>query len=739
MDDTPNLGLPYIMAAQSQKHVTHNEAIRALDAMVQLAVLDRDLAAPPGSPAEGARYIVGGSPTGAWSDHADEVAAYQDGAWMLYAPVEGWIAWIADEDVAVVWDGTTWSALTTGGGSGSGSFTTLAINGATADTTNRLSLNAPATLLNHDGAGHQLKINKAAAGDTASLLYQTGFSGRAEMGLAGDDDFHFKVSPNGSDWNEAIVIDKDSGEVSFPNTSLGGGGGAPTTAEYIVKAANGGLSAERVLTDTATVAWDYATGDQAKANVPDDAVTFAKMQDIATDKLIGRDTASSGDPQEIGVGGGIAFDGSGNIQTTAFTGDVTKAAAGTALTIAANAVTDAKLRDSAAVSVIGRAANSAGDPADIAAAGNDTLFGVRPTRSSFGQLTVGMLPNDVVTYAKMQNVSATDKLLGRSTSGAGDIEEIACTAFARSLLDDADAATARATLGVTIGTHVQAYSAGLGQIAALSPGDGDSIVWDAINGTWVPFFVSGGEGGGGAPTDGEYVVKSSNGGLSAERVLTNTTSLAWDWDTGGQAKGNVQVSTQHRLLGRKSSGAGAVEELTFTDIFAFADTALRDLLLAQVYTLLTLADVMNQPIFPTPNRIADSFDTLTYVNTGGATNLDSGTAGVLKPSAGSASLISQATGTNIGDMTANGGLAAAFDGNLSQAYAAAAVRTANTGYVGKNYSASPKIIAQAIVYGSNNTGHDGTGAATNVTLDAVRQERRRSVQRHRRHSARHDG
>ena len=90
------------MAAQSQKHVTHNEAIRALDAMVQLAVLDRDLAAPPGSPAEGARYIVGSSPTGAWSGHADEVAAYQDGAWMLYAPVEGWIAWIADEDVAVV-------------------------------------------------------------------------------------------------------------------------------------------------------------------------------------------------------------------------------------------------------------------------------------------------------------------------------------------------------------------------------------------------------------------------------------------------------------------------------------------------------------------------------------------------------------------------------------------------------------------------------------------------------------
>lgn len=52
-----------------------------------------------------------------------------------------------------------------------------------------------------------------------------------------------------------------------------------------------------------------------------------------------------------------------------------------------------------------------------------------------------------VTYAKIQNVSATNKLLGRSTAGAGVIEEITCTPFARQLLDDADAATARGTLG----------------------------------------------------------------------------------------------------------------------------------------------------------------------------------------------------------------------------------------------------------------------------------------------------
>jgi hypothetical protein len=58
------------------------------------------------------------------------------------------------------------------------------------------------------------------------------------------------------------------------------------------------------------------------------------------------------------------------------------------------------------------------------------------------------IANDAVTYAKMQNVTATDRILGRSTAGAGDVEEIICTAFARGVLDDADAATARTTLGL---------------------------------------------------------------------------------------------------------------------------------------------------------------------------------------------------------------------------------------------------------------------------------------------------
>lgn len=94
-----------------------------------------------------------------------------------------------------------------------------------------------------------------------------------------------------------------------------------------------------------------------------------------------------------------------------------------------------------------------GDYGDITASGGGTVL---------------TIDNDAVTYAKIQNVSATDKILGRSSVGAGDIEEIACTAAGRALLDDADAAAQRTTLGLVIGTNVQAYDAELAAIAGLT-------------------------------------------------------------------------------------------------------------------------------------------------------------------------------------------------------------------------------------------------------------------------------
>src|SRR2546430_17690608 len=94
---SPNLSLDYIDINAAQREVTHNAAIRALDALVQLAVLDRDLATPPSSPSDGQRWIVAASPTDAWAGKATQIAAWQDGAWRFYAPRPRWGLFVVGE------------------------------------------------------------------------------------------------------------------------------------------------------------------------------------------------------------------------------------------------------------------------------------------------------------------------------------------------------------------------------------------------------------------------------------------------------------------------------------------------------------------------------------------------------------------------------------------------------------------------------------------------------------------
>ena len=222
-EKTPNLQLPYILANQAQKHVTHNEAIRNLDALVQISLEDKDLTTPPVTPTDGERHIVAAGASGDWLGNDNMIASWQDEAWQFYAPEEGWVVWIKDENMQMVYDGTQWQSLSSGGGASNLNPADGGLVGvnATANSTNRLSVTSPASLFNHEGTDHQLKINKNTAADNASVLFQAAFSGRAEFGLTGDDDFHMKVSPDGTTFHEGIVIDKDTGEVSFPNSTIG--------------------------------------------------------------------------------------------------------------------------------------------------------------------------------------------------------------------------------------------------------------------------------------------------------------------------------------------------------------------------------------------------------------------------------------------------------------------------------------------------------------------------------------
>ena len=142
-------------------------------------------------------------------------------------------------------------------------------------------------------------------------------------------------------------------------------------------------------------------------------------------------------------------------------GDITVSGSNTIWTIDNGTVTLAKMANMATASVIYRTTAGTGVPEVNSLATLKTDLGLTGTNSGDQTVTltgdvtgsgtgsfVATIANDAVTYAKIQNVSATDKLLGRSSALAGDVEEITCTAAGRALIDDATAADQRTTLGL---------------------------------------------------------------------------------------------------------------------------------------------------------------------------------------------------------------------------------------------------------------------------------------------------
>lgn len=214
MDMSPRLLLPYILPSQAQKHITHNEALDRLDCLVQLTI-ENEAQVPPSNPEEGTCYAVASGATGAWSGFDAMIAVWRDGGWRFIEIAAGHHAWFRLEAVFKVFDGLSWirpalpRAIVADG---------IGV-GATPDDYNRISVSSPAMLLNHAGTSHRLTINKAASADTASILFQSNWSGRAEMGLAGSDAFSFKVSPDGGAWNTALLIRHD-GAITQPQRPL---------------------------------------------------------------------------------------------------------------------------------------------------------------------------------------------------------------------------------------------------------------------------------------------------------------------------------------------------------------------------------------------------------------------------------------------------------------------------------------------------------------------------------------
>lgn len=190
MTTSNHLSVTHVEQNQSQKEVTINEAINKIDSVLNTGAIDRALNTPPVSPIAGDLYIIGDTPSGDWADKENQIG-YYDAGWKFIVPNEGMTLWVNDEDRHYIWNGTTWGMIELD------------------------SFEADLVTFDTSTGSIQLKINKDQTSDSASHLFQTNYSTRAEFGLVGDDDFQVKVSPDGSTFYQAWVVDKDTGETEF--------------------------------------------------------------------------------------------------------------------------------------------------------------------------------------------------------------------------------------------------------------------------------------------------------------------------------------------------------------------------------------------------------------------------------------------------------------------------------------------------------------------------------------------
>lgn len=224
MSNTQNLLLPFIAAGQSQKHVTHNEALLLLDKLSQISVISRTVSTPPATPNEGDLYIIPINSTALWANKTTQLALFRGNAWAYIPAKEGFIAYVQAEDKPILYNSTSWVDLPVTLPSHSHdilqNMALLGI-GTTADANNPLSIKVNNVLVTakpvaETGTGDmRYTLNKESTAKMLSLLLQSNWSGRAELGLLGSDNLTLRVSEDGTTWNDVFNVDKVTGAIDI--------------------------------------------------------------------------------------------------------------------------------------------------------------------------------------------------------------------------------------------------------------------------------------------------------------------------------------------------------------------------------------------------------------------------------------------------------------------------------------------------------------------------------------------
>ena len=264
--------------------------------------------------------------------------------------------------------------------------------------------------------------------------------------------------------------------------------GAVTSAKLDLQSGDisGSVIADGTL-DTAQLAADAVE----TVKVGDNQITYAKIQDVSvTDRVLGRSSLGGGDVEEIvctSAGRAVIGAADAAAQRTALGlgglatlstidgSHITDLAVGTA-DLAENSVTIAKLNLNAQ--------ELAGTVITNGTIDTDQL--------ATGAVTTDEIEANAVTYAKIQNTSTQDIILGRVSPGAGDVEEITCTAVGRALIDDVTVADQRTTLGLgTLATQDGTFSGThSGDSSGTNTGDQTITLTGPVTGTGTGSFAT---------------------------------------------------------------------------------------------------------------------------------------------------------------------------------------------------------------------------------------------------------